>query len=172
MLAQSLIALVRRELRTLRREVEAYPSDDHPWRAVDGLPNSGGMLVRHLCGNLRHFIGAQLGDTGYVRDREAEFHAPPASRAALVLELEATEREVLTTLAGLAPERLEESYPQALLGQQLVTGDFLLHLASHLAFHLGQVDYHRRVVTGDRTSVAPMSIPALASARPVAGPGH
>lgn len=172
MLVASLSALFRRELRTLRREVEAYPTDDQPWRPADGLPNSGGMLVRHLCGNLRHFVGAQLGDTGYVRDREAEFHAPPASRAALLLEVEATEREVLTTLAGLAPERLSETYPQALLGQHLVTGDFLLHLASHLAFHLGQVDYHRRVVTGDRISVAPMSIPALASARPVGGPGH
>ncbi len=172
MLVSSLTALFQRELRTLRREVEAYPTDDHPWRPADGLPNSGGVLVRHLCGNLRHFIGAQLGDTGYLRDREAEFHAPPCSRAALLTELEATERDVLTTLAGVAPERLAETYPQVLLGQQLVTGDFLQHLASHLAFHLGQVDYHRRVVTGDRTSVAPMSIPALASARPVAGPGH
>ncbi len=172
MLVASLSALFRRELRTLRREVEAYPTDDHPWRPADGLPNSGGILVRHVCGNLRHFVGAQLGDTGYLRDREAEFHAPPASRVALLTELDATERDVLTTLAGLPPERLEETYPQALLGQQLVTGDFLLHLASHLAFHLGQVDYHRRVVTGDRTSVAPMSIPALASARPVGGPAR
>lgn len=170
MLIDSLIALIRRDLQALSREVEAYPTEADLWRAVPGLPNTGGALVRHVCGNLRHFLGAQLGGTGYVRDREHEFGGAPTTKAALVAELVATEQDATDALAGLDPGQLEAPFPQALLGHRFGTGDFAVHLAVHLAFHLGQVDYHRRVVTGDRKSVAPMSLPALASARPAGDP--
>jgi len=165
MLIQSVAALMARELDTLAREVEAYPDEAAIWTVHPDAPNSGGVLARHLCGNLRHFVGAVLGATGYQRDREAEFRAPHASRAELLAEISRTRAAVAATLAGLAPARLAEPYPQALAGHRFTTGDFLLHLAIHLAYHLGQVDYHRRLTAGGGTAKA-MAIPELASATP------
>src|SRR5690606_19080291 len=64
--------LILRELRAMRREVDAYPNDGAPWRLLQGLPNSGGTLVLHCAGNLQHYVGAVLGVTRYVPDRPAE----------------------------------------------------------------------------------------------------
>jgi hypothetical protein len=165
-LRASLAALFQRDLAALAREVEAYPDEASLWARPEGVPNSAGMLVRHLCGNLQHFVGSVLGGTGYRRDREAEFESQPWSRARLLSEIRATSEAIRSTLDPLPPGRLEAPYPQTVLQQELVTGDFLVHLAVHLGFHLGQVDYHRRVVTGTATSIGPTAIPALASARP------
>lgn len=167
MLLQNLAAILHRDLETLRREVESYPDERQLWTPVPGQSNSGGVLVRHLCGNLQHFTGTVLGGSAYRRDRDAEFAAPPTPRSALLAEITATEAAVASTLARLTPRQLEEEYPVAVVGQRLGTLDLLLHLSTHCAFHLGQIDYHRRAVTGDAKSVGPMSIPALASARPV-----
>jgi uncharacterized damage-inducible protein DinB len=168
---QSLTTILRRDLGTLRREVEAYPDEALLWAPAPGITNPGGVLVRHLCGNLQHFIGTVLGGSIYRRDREAEFTAPPTSRAALLREIAATETAVSDTLAQLSRESVELPYPIAVGGQTLTTADFLLHLAVHLTFHLGQMDYHRRFVTGMATSVAPVAIPSLVSARPAAATG-
>jgi hypothetical protein len=167
MLRESLAALFRRDLAALQRELDAYPDEESIWRTVPGLPNSGGVLVRHVCGNLQHFVGGQLGGTGYRRNREAEFNDPPWPRDRLVTEVAATGEAVQATLQGLENARLEAPFPQAVAVFEFVTGDLLLHLATHLAFHLGQVDYHRRAVAGDAASVGPMALGALASARPL-----
>src|SRR5215210_3752066 len=94
-----------RDISTLRRELELYPDDKSLWRAVPGLPNAGGTLVLHLAGNLRHFIGAQLGGTSYVRDREAEFSTRGLSREKLAREIDATIQEVSEALGQLDPAR-------------------------------------------------------------------
>jgi uncharacterized damage-inducible protein DinB len=167
MLRESLAALFRRDLAALQRELDAYPDEESIWRTVPGLSNSGGVLVRHVCGNLRHFVGGQLGGTGYQRNREAEFHDPPWARERLAREVVATVEAVQATLQGLEKARLEARFPQAVAAFEFGTADLLLHLATHLAFHLGQVDYHRRAVTGDPASVGPMALGALASARPL-----
>lgn len=166
LLGDSLTAILRRDLRALAREIESYPDDAMPWSLLPGLPNSAGVLVRHVCGNLQHFIGAELGRTGYQRDRDAEFHASPTSRAALLALLSETESMLDRVLSALPAARLTEPYPQPVAGTRLVTGDFLIHLAAHCTFHLGQVDYHRRAVTGQIGSIGPTAIPELASARP------
>lgn len=166
-LGESLTAILRRDLRALAREVESYPDDATPWALLPGLPNSAGALIRHVCGNLQHFIGAELGRSGYRRDRAAEFGAPPVSRAALLALLSETESMLHRTLPALTAARMAAAYPQPVAGTRLVTGDFLIHLAGHCAFHLGQVDYHRRAVTGEGGSIGPTAIPELASARPV-----
>ena len=84
MTKQHLTRILLRDLGALQREIELYPDDAMPWKSVAGLPNSGGTLVLHLVGNLRHFIGGDLGGTGYVRDRKAEFSASKLSRTELV----------------------------------------------------------------------------------------
>lgn len=155
-----LSALIARDLAALAREVTLYPDDTSLWTPVPGQPNPGGVLAQHVVGNLRHFIGAVLGETGYVRHREAEFTSFLATRDSLVADLSLTAREVAETLQGLEPARLAAPYPLELPTGQPPADLFLLHLATHLAFHLGQVDYHRRAVTGDAASARPMGLPS------------
>lgn len=160
----SVRALLDRDLEALGREVEAYSDDALPWVRIDGLPNPGGTLVLHLCGNLRHYVGAVLGHSAYVRDRPAEFSATDIPRTALVALVEQTRSEVAHALEQVTPEILDRAFPEPVGGMTLQCGDFLLHLASHLAYHLGQLDYHRRFVTGEAAGVGAVNIRELASA--------
>ena len=162
----SLVALFQRDLAALRREVEAYPDDALPWREIAGLTNAGGTLALHLAGNLQHYIGAILGRTGYIRDRPAEFSRRGVSRAELCAEIDATQRVVRETLMKLSPAQLAAPYPETLAKHHFSTGDLLIHLAAHLSYHLGQVDYHRRAATGSSETIGAMALPELASARP------
>jgi len=144
----SLAAIYARELTTLRLEVEAYPSEADLWKLVPGIANCGGSLALHLAGNLLHFIGANLGGTGYRRNRDAEFGDRDVPRAVMLQHIDDAIRVVPKTVAGLGPEVLDADYPDLVAGVRLNTADFLLHLACHLDYHLGQLDYHRRIVTG------------------------
>ena len=164
-LPQTLSALLARDLAAFRRTVAAFPDDRGPWTPVPGVPNTAGTLALHAAGNLRHFIGAVLGHTGYVRDREAEFSRRDVPRAELIALLEAAERESVAALAALDQGMLAAEYAAPAGGLRVGTADFLVHLATHLAFHLGQADLHRRAVTGDGASVGPVSVRELASAR-------
>jgi hypothetical protein len=160
-LLDALALLLVRDLEAARREVAAYADDAQPWRLLPGLPNSGGTLVLHMAGNLRHFIGAVLGGSGYVRDRDAEFAARDLPRSALDAVLAATIGELQHALAGLDPARLDAPLPVAVRGAHPETRTFLLHLGVHLAYHLGQLDAHRRAVTGDATGVDAMALGPL-----------
>jgi uncharacterized damage-inducible protein DinB len=155
-------AMLLRELAAVQRSVQAYPDDASLWALPNGLPNAGGTLVLHLAGNLQHYVGTVLGGTGYVRDRPAEFARRDVSRAELLSELENAVRAVQRTLPTLREESLAKPYPEMVGGKVLTTASFLMHLATHLAYHLGQLDYHRRVVTGDTTGVGALSPAALA----------
>lgn len=158
---EALKRMLARDLDTLVREIRLYPEDASLWVAVPGQPTAGGNLALHLAGNLRHFIGATLGTTGYLRDREREFATAGLSREAVIQELDRTKADVQATLRALAPSRLGETFPLEIQGIHLSTEAVLLHLAAHLAFHLGQVDYHRRAVTGDRASAGPLALAPL-----------
>lgn len=137
-----------RDLGTLAAQLDAYPDERDLWRAVPGVSNPGGTLVLHLAGNLRHFIGAQLGGTGYVRDRDGEFGRRDVPRAELRDVVAATRSEVDAALGRLDDSSLDRTYPLVVGGVSLTTGQFLIHLATHFAYHLGQLDYHRRAATG------------------------
>jgi hypothetical protein len=147
-LADHLTRLFVRDLGTFRRELELFPDDETLWRVPPGVSNSGGTLTLHACGNLRHFVGAGLGETGYVRDRDAEFSRRGVSRAELLREIEQTIAEVRGALSSVDPKRFDQPWPQQVGGVTLPTGLFLIHLTTHLAFHLGQVGYLRRILTG------------------------
>jgi len=158
--------LFLRELDALRREVELYPTDAALWSEVPGLPNSGGTLTLHLVGNLRSFIGATLGQTGYVRDRDAEFSVRGMSRPELSALIAAARREVADTMRSLDVSALPTEFPVAVGGVSLPTELFLLHLLSHLGYHLGQIDYHRRASTGDAASAQTLPLRELAVTKP------
>lgn len=154
-----------RELRSLRLELEAFPDEPSVWALPTGLPNSAGTLALHLAGNLQHYIGARLGGTGYVRDRAREFAARDLPRATLYAELAEAEAVVRRVLPALTDADLTTPFPEAVRDQVMETGDFLLHLAVHLGYHLGQASYHRRVVTGNATGVGALATGALKTAR-------
>ncbi len=145
--------ILLRDIRTLRRELEAYADERQLWAEPPGITNSGGTLALHLVGNLRHFIGARLGGTRYLRDRPAEFARRDVPRAELLAEIAALEGEVTRAFAGLDSARLEDTFPEEIAGLRLPTGQYLVHLVAHFTFHLGQLDYHRRVVTGQPAGV-------------------
>ena len=161
MLCSAVHAVLTRELFALRRAVEAYPDEASLWRRLPGIPNSGGTLALHLAGNLQHFVGAVLGNTGYRRDRDAEFARRDVPREALLAEIDATLAAVDRGLGAVQDETLASLYPEAISGRAVTTGDWLVHLAAHLAYHLGQLDYHRRVVTGDSRSIGALAVAEL-----------
>jgi uncharacterized damage-inducible protein DinB len=146
------------------RELEAFPDDASVWVQPAGVPNSPGTLALHLSGNLRHFIGALLGQTGYVRDRAEEFAARDLPRAELINRLRAAHEAVDTTLRALDPAVLETPFPVAFGSTHLITGQFLVHLATHTCYHLGQIDYCRRISTGDGATVSAVDFQGLATA--------
>ena len=161
MLCSTLQTVLLRELAAVRRSVEAYPDEASLWHLPAGLPNAGGTLVLHIAGNLRHYVGALLGHTGYVRDRDAEFARRDVSRDALLAEVDAASEAVERTLESLGDDAFAAVFPERIVERQFATGDYLVHLAAHLAYHLGQLDYHRRTVTGDRRGVGALSPAAL-----------
>ena len=166
MTPQSLLisSILARDLLSLRKEIEAYPAEADLWLGAEGISNSGGTLALHLAGNLQHFIGAVLGKTGYVRNRDAEFAERDVPRAEVLHRIDAALAAVQDTLARLSDADLGREYPLPVGKVRVETGDFLIHLATHLAYHLGQVDYHRRLTAAPGT-VGTMAIPELATAR-------
>ena len=154
--------ILTRELEALAREVELFPDDDVLWKTVPGVTNSAGNLALHACGNLKHFVGAVLGGTGYVRDRPAEFATRTGRRADVAWQLRETAAVVTNALARVPESALAAPYPEPHDGVQLSCGLFLLHLCVHLAFHLGQAGTLRRALTGDARTSGAVSLKALA----------
>ncbi|MDQ2771481.1 MAG: DinB family protein [Bacteroidota bacterium] len=154
MLTTDLQALFDRDLNKLQQEIEAYQHEPALWRVAPGISNSAGNLCLHLLGNLNTYIGAELGHSGYIRHRELEFSRKDVPRAELVQGIAATRRVVAATLAQLPNEQLSQEYPLLVLAAKTSTAFFLLHLATHLTYHLGQINYHRRLLdAGNRSAV-------------------
>ncbi len=148
----------------MRREVEAYPDDRTVWQEVPGISNVAGTLVLHLAGNLQHYLGARMGGTGYVRDRPAEFSRRDVPRSQLIGEIEAARTAVKAALSSRALPEITAEYPEAIGASKVAVGDYLIHLTTHFAYHLGQIDYHRRTVTGAAVAVDAMRPSELSSA--------
>lgn len=153
--------MLLRELATFRREVALFPDDASLWRAAPGVTNSAGNLALHIAGNLRHFVGAVLGRTGYVRDRDAEFNTRAGTRAEVDAALAAAEADVDQALARLDEASLAAPYPAPPKGVEVTTQRWLIHLAAHAAFHLGQAGYLRRIATGSAATADTVSVKVL-----------
>ncbi len=146
MIIESLIEIFERDLNRLSTELHLYKDEDNLWIIKEGISNSGGNLALHLLGNLNHFIGATLGHTGYVRYRDDEFSLKKIPRADIILNIENCIFMIKATLHKLSPEDLEKNFPVEVFGKPLTTGFLLLHLTTHLTYHLGQINYHRRLL--------------------------
>jgi hypothetical protein len=147
MFTNELAALFARDLTRLGQEIEAFPDEAAVWATRPGFPNSAGTLTLHLEGNLREYVGRQLGGVPYVRDRPAEFATRDVPKADLVARTIRLRRDIPAVIAALQDDTLGATYPEPVLGVPLTTRQFLVHLQGHLNYHLGQIDCLRRVTT-------------------------
>ena len=146
MFTQNLTVIITRDLQKLKSELELYQDEANIWKVDKNIANTAGNLCLHLVGNLNTYIGATLGNTGYVRDRDAEFSLKNVSRKELIQKIEATIAMINTVLPAVDEKTLNDEYPMLVLKEKTSTEYFLVHLAVHLGYHLGQVNYHRRLL--------------------------
>ena len=158
---KELTKLMTRELRAVKREIEAYPDDASIWRAVPGLPNTGGTLALHIAGNVQHFFGSILARDGYVRQRELEFSQRDVSRKELLAGIDAAIASVERGTNAINDPAVAKAYPEKIRELTVSNATFLMHLLAHAAYHLGQIDYHRRAVTGDAKGIDAVSVREL-----------
>ena len=147
MLKESLKTLFTRDLNKVKLELEQYQHEKNIWRTENAISNSAGNLCLHLVGNLNTFIGAELGKTGYIRNRELEFSLKDVPRNELIKQIEDTIKVVTDSIDQLTEQDLENEYPEVkVLENDRSVKYMLIYLSSHLAYHLGQINYHRRLL--------------------------
>ena len=146
MVIETLQKIFKRDLEKLKQEIASYRDESNLWKVDKSIANSSGNLCLHLVGNLNAYIGAEIGKTGYVRNRDLEFSQKNIPLVQLVKMIEDTIVVVEDGLSKLNENDLEREYPLLVFKEKTSTGYFLIHLAVHLGYHLGQVNYHRRLL--------------------------
>lgn len=146
MLIDTLKTLFSRDLNRLRKEIEQYENEENLWKVEGLIANSAGNLCLHLIGNLNTYVGKEIGHISYVRNRDLEFSAKNVSRKELLDEIDRTIEVVSRSLDNLDESSLAVEYPVLVFDQKTSTEYLLVHLATHLAYHLGQINYHRRLM--------------------------
>jgi hypothetical protein len=145
MLAENFVEIFERDIQKVKDELLAYADENQIWQVRAGISNSPGTLCLHLAGNIKHFFGAILGQTGYIRQRELEFSIRNIPRTELLAQLSGSAKDIRKTLSGMSDSDFELTYPIDFGGSRK-THFVLLGLLSHLNYHLGQINYHRRLV--------------------------
>ena len=146
MVLDSLKSIFDRDIDKLKNELSLYSMEENIWKIDKNINNSAGNLALHIIGNLNHFIGATLGESGYIRNRELEFKDKNVPRQKLYHNLDDVKTMIHNTFAKITFEDLEKKYPINAFGYEMNTIYFLMHLIAHLNYHLGQVNYHRRLL--------------------------
>ena len=146
MVIDSLRVLFDRDLDKLKKEISSYNKEKNLWKAHKNISNSSGNLCLHIIGNLNHFIGHILGENDYIRNRDTEFSEKNIPVQDLKRKIDEVKTIIYNTLGGMEIEALERNYPINVFGYEMTTLFFLIHLHSHLTYHLGQIDYHRRLI--------------------------
>lgn len=142
---QLMTDLYLRDLNKLKEEISLYKNEGDLWLLKGDVKNSAGTLSLHLIGNLKHFIGAQLGNTGYTRNREKEFSDRNILSEKIISEIDEVISILKKVLPTLKETDLEKEYPIKFLEEKRTTGYILMVLLTHLSYHLGQINYHRRL---------------------------
>lgn len=135
-----------RDISRLKQEIEAFVHEENLWRITGNIKNPAGNLCLHLIGNLKTYIGKNLGNYPYIRDRNAEFNRKDVSKQQLIEQVDDMKMMVLSALSKFSKSQLEQTYVEEALGYPMTNGFFLVHLAAHLSYHLGQINYLRRIL--------------------------
>ncbi|AMM52638.1 DinB superfamily protein [Rufibacter sp. DG15C] len=145
-MVNELTQIFSRDLDRLKGEIESFQEERNLWLTAGGIKNSSGNLCLHLVGNLKTYIGKSMGGFSYHRNRDAEFSLKHIPKQELLTQVEETKKWVVDTLQQLPDEKLQEPYPENVLGYEMTNAFFLIHLAGHLTYHLGQINYLRRIL--------------------------
>ncbi len=146
MIASTLAEIFERDLLKLKEEILGYKDENNLWLVENLISNSAGNLSLHLIGNLNHFIGATLGNSGYLRQRDLEFSSKHIPRQEIIQEIENTITIIVPVLQRLTNEDLTKDFPLEKHGKTVKTDYMLFHLLTHFSYHLGQINYHRRLL--------------------------
>lgn len=141
-----LTTIYKRDLDKLKNEIQSFQLEENLWKTTGSVINPAGNLSLHLIGNLNHYIGHHLGNTGYVRDRDSEFSTKNIPAEKLIADIDDVSEVVEQTLRNLSQIDLNAPYPEEVLGYETKTSFMLMHLSSHLSYHLGQINYIRRIL--------------------------
>lgn len=143
---KNITSLYLTQLDALSKEITLYKNEENIWKLAGTLSNTPGNLCLHICGNLKHFIGSMIGNTGYVRNRDKEFSDKNVSRNELLDLIEETKKDVSDSLGRLKDEDFHKIYTDKKFGENPTYAFIFSRLISHLSYHLGQINYHRRIL--------------------------
>ena len=146
MISKNLLPWYIRDLKKLREEISLYETENDLWNLAGQIKNSPGTLTLHLIGNLKHFIGTQLGNTDYIRNRDKEFSDRNISREILLKEIDKVIEIVQKAISAITDEKMSSEYPIEFLEKKRTVGEIIFILYGHLNYHLGQINYHRRLL--------------------------
>jgi uncharacterized damage-inducible protein DinB len=144
---ESVAKILERDLTKVIQEINQFAKDEDLWLIRGSAKNPAGNLALHMAGAVNHFIGVRLGNSNYQRNRDLEFAARNISRENITKELQSAIDVVNVTMASLAPSDLDKEFPEQLGSATMTIQHFLLHLVSHVNYHLGQLNYVRRLCT-------------------------
>lgn len=146
MILGEFIKLFERDTEKLKLEINAYSNEENLWKVDGSVANSAGNLCLHLIGNMSHFVGKEIGGFEYTRDREFEFAGKNVPKSELIAGIEKLQNVVTASLEGLEENMLDKDYPLEVFGSKITHNFFLVHLFGHFSYHLGQINYHRRLL--------------------------
>lgn len=146
MIIETLKTLFERDLKRLREEIKSYKNENNLWIVDKAIANSAGNLCLHLVGNLNTYIGKEIGKTDYIRNRALEFSLKNIPKVKLLKMIDDMILVVSDSLDKLTREELQKEFPIIVFDKATSTEYFLVHLTTHLAYHLGQINYHRRLL--------------------------
>ena len=146
MITENLALLFERDILKVKTEISLYADETKLWLTTPGISNAAGNLCLHLLGNLQHYIGGILGHSGYIRNRPDEFSSKNIPAKKMMDDLDRVAALVAKILSELSVDQLGKEYPEKVFEQSMTVEYFLLHLLAHLNYHVGQINYHRRMI--------------------------
>ena len=146
MIVQAIQEVLVKNILKLREEINAYQNEEKLWYKEKNIANPAGNLCLHLVGNLNTYIGVALGTSKYVRNRDLEFSQTGLSQNELLNKIDSTLEVVRATLQEFPDAKLGEVFPMKVFEKETTIAYMLVHLTSHLTYHLGQINYHRRLL--------------------------
>ncbi len=146
MLTQPILDLYLRDLNKLKEEIALFKNETELWHTQGDVKNSPGNLALHLTGNIKHFIGAVLGNTGYVRERDKEFGDKNIASEKIIAGIDEAIEVLNATLSKFTDEDLQKNFPIEFMGKQRSVVEMLFFFHGHFNYHLGQINYQRRLL--------------------------
>lgn len=144
--SSNILQILERDLNKVIQEIHVFQREESLWILEGNINNTAGNLVLHIAGAVNHFIGKVIGKNEYVRKREQEFSEKFIPKEELIENILQAIATIKKYLPLLQDKDMEKDFPEKIGGRKMTIGFFLVHLVSHINYHLGQINYHRRIL--------------------------